>query len=1347
MTGLITAKQLRAARALLACSQSELALKAGVATSTIADFERGVRSPIANNLEAIRKALEGEGVRFPPGGAIEGPPLRPFGQPTSSGSPIRWVNATDLEQWAQRRDSQGAFPALVGKLVRATGVELLRIPSDEAVQLAGWDGITRGEVRSDYVPIGMAGWEFGTQRARITQKADKDYAKRTASPGELNPAESTYVFATLGPWPGKDKWAAKKLEEGIWHDVKAYDGTDFVHWIELHPAIGQELAVALNKRPPGTRQLQDLWEEWSLATSLPLPTDVCLADRDQQVSHFLKWLREEPSVLALQGETAEEVAAFAFAAIQELPARVAEYYLVRTLVADTPSMARALADSHTRLLIVLLDAEPGLAETIARKGHHVLNASSGFLNDVDGVEALARPSVEGIRHALTSAGLPDGRAQSLARESARSLAILRRLMPARTARLPSWAVGKPSAALLAALMAGAWDEESKLDQAILADLANQPYEAVVVELTPFAGRFDAPLRKVGSTWKIASPQDAWTLLAPYLSSVDVERFETAAIKVFSFRDPRFDLTAEQRFMVSGDREGRYSQYLRRGMGEMLTMLGLFGQRVRTVVQADRRAAYVVRKILEDADGPRWWSLADNLQHLSEAAPPEFLDAIRHNLDMPEPSIATLFIADPNAGFGREYLTHLLWALESLAWSAPQLGRVGPILAQLDDMDPGSRHGNRPYESLRTIFNLWLPQTSATLDERLRVLDRIRKDHPEAAWRLMLRLLPTGHDVVIPSATPRWRDPPQARPELAALPLIQRGTRAIGERLLSDAGINPLRWGELIKHLSHFPDRPELIRQFNQSLPAIAESSARHALYKVVRQTLHNHRAYPDATWTIADPDLTELDKALEALASTEADGRIRLLFEQGAILPQPRLGWEQERDQLKEVRAQAIASYIQDHGVESLLALVESVDDPMQLGISLVEAGVAPPSLDSVVARALKAATEKSSRFAHGMIALMFRLSNQAWLENLFLLTRREGWGDRALLTILGATPIDSNNWALAKTAGASLEQSHWRAMPLHAIKADDSQIAFVVEKLLSVERVLEVVEFIGYRVADRLDVRETNIPSKLLVDVLKLAAKQSWDDQGGKSDLTMRQYYVVEILKRLDKADDVPESDMLFLEWAYLPLLEYSQRPARVFMNALARNPELFVELICVIFNPAPGSGVTDDPSEHPERAQALAGHAFELLRQWKVLPGTTSQGAIEAEALKEWVKVARELSRRKGRAEPADRQIGEILSASPIGDDGIWPALPIREIIESTPSADLEEGMWIGKLNRRGVTTRLPHTGGQPERSEADQFQRFAGATAFDWPRTSVILNKIAMSFRQDAQHHDGMAEEVDW
>jgi len=154
-----------------------------------------------------------------------------------------------------------------------------------------------------------------------------------------------------------------------WKSEHGQIEADLVHWIELYPAVGQWLAVTIG-RPRGVQQLDEAWEEWSLSTQWPLSADLILAGCDEDATQILRWLRGEPSVLPVQGESADEAVAFLHAAIQQLPDEDRMQYYARCLIAERADVARALGDSLSPLIIVLEDAEPGLARRLTERGHH-----------------------------------------------------------------------------------------------------------------------------------------------------------------------------------------------------------------------------------------------------------------------------------------------------------------------------------------------------------------------------------------------------------------------------------------------------------------------------------------------------------------------------------------------------------------------------------------------------------------------------------------------------------------------------------------------------------------------------------------------------------------------------------------------------------------------------------------------------------------------------------------------------------------------------------------------------------------------------------------------------------------
>jgi len=91
----------------------------------------------------------------------------------------------------------------------------------------------------------------------------------------------------------------------------------------------------------------------------------------------------------------------------------------------------------------------------------------------------------------------------------------------------------------------------------------------------------------------------------------------------------------------------------------------------------------------------------------------------------------------------------------------------------------------------------------------------------------------------------------------------------------------------------------------------------------------------------------------------------------------------------------------------------------------------------------------------------------------------------------------------------------------------------------------------------------------------------------------------------------------------------------------------------------------------------------------------------------------------------------------------DSIWPAEPVRDILETIGSPSIETGIHVGAMNQQGMTIRGMYEGGPQERVLAARYRLWAKQTADSWPRTSRVLSGLAESYERRAQHQDARAE----
>jgi hypothetical protein len=1045
-------------------------------------------------------------------------------------------------------------------------------------------------------------------------------------------------------------------------------------------------------------------------------------------------------VRTVQADSPDEAIAFLYASIDMLPEPHRQFSMMRCLRIFSAADARKLAESPSPLVIVMEDSEPGLVTRLTEKGHHVYVAHGSSIGISELNTVLSRSPFEDFAIGLRNIGLPEDEANRLSRDAFRNLVVLRRLMPSTTFIEPIWALEPQNSLLLPCLLAGAWDSETPGDLEVLKVLSNGRYEDVGRSLPGFIGSPDSPLRQAGSTWKIAAPKDVWFRLAKLITKDDLDRFSAVAMSVLGSADPRFEMDPDDRWLapVRGKlREN--SPWLLSGLSETLLLIAMWGRATKAVPHAAGYAGRIVSSLLKGADAQRWYSLSHQLGILAEAAPEEFLSAVEDSLAQDESPVMALFEEDGGPLFGSANHSELLWALEVLAWDVKYLARAAAVLASLDRRDPGGKWANRPKNSLRTVFLLWKPQTHATLAQRLKVIDILRRKEPNVAWTLTLGLLPSGHDAMSPNAKPRWRDFPESADEVVTYGLIREGATELSIRLLDDAGITVDRWVQLIEAFSNLADeaRSELLSRLSALARKFNDDKDRIPIWGALRTFLGDHRSFPDSHWALPADILDQIEVVYDLFRPTDDVNQRAWLFSSRVRPVRGQRGndWEAQSRELLTLQQQALSELMAQNGMFRLPELIAKAERASVVGFALAQNAASMCELDSYLSSVLSDLTPAIQDFTGGLIGGLLSRFGKAWQASILTKAREDQWPDNNVLALLLRLPSTPDIWAAAASFGDNIRIGYWRATQFWA-REGAPETNYAIQQLLAVSRARTCVHVVAGA--------HLRLPTSVLIEMLTQAAREPLQDPNDHNEQVMFQWSVCQLLNQLDQDLEVPESEIAHLEWVYLRLLEYSERPPRVLHSWMSKHPAFFVEVLSAIFRARSQSA--SDQETVTEDQRNVASQAYRLMESWSTVPGLEGV-TLEGSILRRWVEEAHKLAVNAERGEVGDAYIGRILSRSPKGDDDVWPHAAVRDLLDELRNQSIENGIVAGVHNKRGVTSRLPLDGGSLERAEAAQYRKWAEAIDLEWPQTAALLERIASSFDESARHQDDMAERTQW
>lgn len=1248
------------------------------------------------------------------------------------------IKASHIEQWvASQIDARTLFPVLLRKLVHSTCTDLYQadFPGYDNAQRRGSDGFVDAGAATPWVPAGKSYWEFGTDK-KPASKADADYAARLTSLAPTERANATFVFVTPRNWPGKGEWEKRKREAGDWKFVRAFDGSDIEQWLEQSVPAQIWLAEQIGLPADGYETLEQAWRRWSRASEPCLSPELFAPSVAAYGATFKSWLdkpSEQPFVIA--ADSKDEALAFlaclfdsnglrplkdsasVFTSASTLRLLVASSIpFIPIVVADDTE--RELADSHRRLHCIVFRPR----NTVDSKADVVLD----------------RLSHDTFQTALVSMGINEGEVERLSIESGRSPTILRRRLSKNAAiRTPAWARDDDAAKLLIPMaLIGAWHGELEADREIVLYVADRKFEAVEDEVARLLGYDESPVWSAGSYRGVLSKIDALFAIARMVTSEDLDRFFVAAEYVLSEKDPALELPENERWAAALYGKKRdHSVALREGVCETLVILSVHGDglfQARLGVDVETRVATLIRKLLTPLTLETLLSHDRDLPRYAEAAPEAFLRIIEEDLRRPDPTVFGLLKPVDRSSFGGSpWRTGILWALECLAWKPQNLPRVARILGVLSGPKIDDNWVNKPDETLQAIFRSWVPQTAASIDQRIKALEILVREFPDVAWEIALEQVKPGPRYGHYSYRPRWRGDASGAGQVVTDREAYQFSKKALDLLFAWPCQNEKTLGDLVESLQGMREEDQttvwdLVDTWSGDANDDAKANLRERIRRFAFTRQGRNRRLGDATRDRARA-------SYEGLRPVDAVVRHAWLFadqwlrESADEFEDEAFDYRKRDERIDRSRRDAMAEIWDGRGFDGVRELLLESRAAGTIGryaaTCITDAGLQVEFISNCLSLAGDLRT-KAEWCVQG-----FLVGIESG-RNTLLRAASEAFPAVEQARLFSCAPFDETTWRLLDEYTEDIRTVYWKTVAPSLRQHTPTELIEIIDRLLEVKRPRAAFQAVHMDLTEI----ETSRLKRLVRDVATVDAEPG-------EDFRLDRHYISEALNSLDGRPGVSRDEMAQFEFLFIEVLRDSEHGVPNLESQIAESPATFAQAIALAYK---RSDKGQDPPawrvENPDQKVAVARAAHRLLDQIKTIPGTDQHGHVAGAALAAWLTDVRRLCKEHARADIGDQCLGQLLARAPAGQNGVWPCEAVCQAMEEFASPQMATGFHIGVHNSRGVQWR--GEGGEQERELAAKYRAWAERLHFEYPYMGSVLEGIASSYDREAGRQDSEA-----
>ncbi len=1241
-----------------------------------------------------------------------------------------WITAADIDNWTNKepRRAQEMLPLLIGKLILASSNDIIdyHFPYGKAVQFSGYDGILETKEKSPHFPDGKSVWEMGTDQ-NIKDKFNDDYKKRTDEPNGVIQAETTFCFVTSRIWnhrQGIAEITKEKDQQKIWKKVKIIDANNLERWLEDCPSVQMWFSVIIGKPKAGIQDAYSFWKDTIATTDPKLNADYFLYNRESVIKKINNILDSDARQIIIVSSSWLEAILCIVAEIVSSEDKSIKTFGEKCLFVNSyEALKEADLNCKSSIIIPCFHFTDSLP-TFSENENFVLIP----VNQYDPIDRINK-SCNRIeipartRHEFCDALEKLGYSSSDAYATGENLrcnfmALYRQICTDTLKKIPVWSKTRDVSILVPALFAGAWEGKKSGDISIISRLSEVSYDEYTTLIHEYTLGENTTLSLIDKTYACISIEEMWDFLWDKITENKFTLFKQCFIEVFNEKDPTYELPEENWYMASVlGKSPSYSKELKEGMILSLIMMVSrknaqkyrpFTNNIVTECNA------LVKSVLDNISSlQQWQTICPYLSLLMEAAPEIVLSVLEKEVNLPQSDFWRLFKSSDDFLFGRTFYTHILWALEICIWDKRYATRALNLLIAYAEKGYSYKLSNCPEESLYHIFCLWMPQGVFSLDERKELLISITKNHHSIAPRLFEKLLSSVSQISPGVSKPKWKTIDAPLETVTPPQLLEMREDLL--RCYLDS-ITPCYedWHFVISELNSFK-QITVISEMCKSQKELFSEEDRLKLCKDLSHYISHNRKFNHDT-----SDRIDIIEQLynEMLPNSPKCNAHYFSYHFDGLNPVPydpdNYSYEKERESLYEFQKIKIQEMIDSYGFDSVIEIIPLIEDiPAYANVIAETALKKDVDWDYI----FKIKTINVS-IASNIIKALYRFPQANVVEK----AQAELESDRLGWALSCLTIEDNITKIINESDSEDCKRVYWENVNIFGINTrNESWVKDVINKFLQYKR--------PYSIIDRFAYGDWNDPN-IIIEVLKAALiQQPASEPSGLTLQRVGTYDIEEMFKKLYKKASGLELEIAQLELSYLKVFDLKFEP-KCLIDLVLDSPEIYFELLTGAFRSDEGDSKSED-----ENKKHFAEIAYTALERIRRIPGYSVENkTIDETKFKQWIDATTVLAHSNKYTTAHDVVLGKILSYSPNGTDGNWPAECVRDVFEKPHSDTLESNFIIGKENQRGVYTG---TAGKEERKIAVNYKTQADKLQLRYPFTASILLRISDYYYNQAEY----------